>query len=69
MCYSDDGFWAALVGLLVYGFVIEPLLVMWLWNWLMPSLFGLTTIGFWQAFGLSWLCNLLFKTSVRASKD
>lgn len=69
MHHSGSDFWAALVGLLVYGFVIEPLLVMWLWNWLTPSLFGLTTIGFWQAFGLSWLCNLLFKTSVRASKD
>ena len=23
-----------------------------LWNWLMPSVFGLHTIGFWQALGL-----------------
>jgi hypothetical protein len=22
--------------------------VMWLWNWLMPKLFGLGTIGFWR---------------------
>lgn len=30
MRYSDDGFWAALVGIILLGFLIEPLLVMWL---------------------------------------
>jgi len=34
--------------------------VMSLWNWLMPVLFGLKTIGYWQAFGLIILCRLLF---------
>lgn len=34
-------------------------LVMWLWNWLMPSLFGLPTLTFWQAVGLLVLCRLL----------
>ena len=28
------------------------LIVMFLWNWLMPALFGLPTIGFWKAWGL-----------------
>jgi hypothetical protein len=31
-----------------------------LWNWLMPTLFGLPTIGFWQAVGLLTLCWVLF---------
>jgi hypothetical protein len=31
-----------------------------LWNWLMPGLFGLPVIGFWQAVGLMALCWLLF---------
>jgi hypothetical protein len=31
-----------------------------LWNWLMPALFGLPVIGFWQAVGLMALCWLLF---------
>ncbi|MHC4599994.1 MAG: hypothetical protein ACYS47_13410 [Planctomycetota bacterium] len=35
--------------------------VMWLWNWLMPSLFGVPEIGYWQAVGLFILCHLLFK--------
>ena len=34
--------------------------VMWLWNWLMPRIFMLTTISYWQALGLQTLCNLLF---------
>jgi hypothetical protein len=35
--------------------------VMWLRNWLMPALFGLPLISFWQAVGLLILCHLLFK--------
>ena len=36
-------------------------LVMLLWNWLMPVIFGLSTITFWQAWGLVVLAHLLFK--------
>jgi hypothetical protein len=35
-------------------------IVMYLWNWLMPAIFGLTTITFWQAIGLGLLSKLLF---------
>jgi hypothetical protein len=45
-------FVAVLVGL---GFV-----VMGLWNWLMPSLFGLKLISYWQAVGLLILSKILF---------
>ena len=34
--------------------------VMLLWNWLMPAIFGLITISFWQALGILVLCRLLF---------
>jgi hypothetical protein len=34
--------------------------VMSLWNWLMPSLFGLKLIAFWQALGLLLLTRILF---------
>ncbi|HKW17770.1 MAG TPA: hypothetical protein VJO35_09705 [Terriglobales bacterium] len=34
--------------------------VLYLWNWLMPSIFGLHTISYWQALGLLGLCWLLF---------
>jgi hypothetical protein len=36
------------------------LLVMALWNSLMPALFGMRSIGFWQALGLFLLSKLLF---------
>jgi len=42
---------------LLFGFV-----VMWLWNWLMPDVFGLGTITFWQAWGLVVLSHILFKS-------
>jgi len=46
---------AAIVGLaILFGFVI-----MWLWNWLMPDLFGLTTITYWQGVGLFILAKIL----------
>lgn len=34
--------------------------VMLLWNWLMPDLFGLTTISYWQAFGILILAKIIF---------
>ena len=46
----------AFIGLLILmGFVI-----MWLWNWLMPELFGLPTVTYWQAVGLCALSKILF---------
>jgi len=35
--------------------------VMRLWNWLMPELFGLKRLSYWQAWGLFALCSILFK--------
>jgi hypothetical protein len=34
-------------------------LVMHLWNWLTPALFGWHQITFWQAFGVLALCRIL----------
>ena len=35
-------------------------IVMHLWNWLLPMLFGWRVITFWQALGLLTLCRILF---------
>jgi hypothetical protein len=35
--------------------------VMLLWNWLMPDIFGLKRLSYWQAWGLLILCHILFK--------
>lgn len=47
-----------------FFFVGMAALVTWvlmlLWNWLMPALFGLSVISFWQAAGLLVLSKILF---------
>ncbi len=42
-------------------------LVMHLWNWLLPPLFGWRLITFWQALGLLLLCRILFGGLGRSS--
>lgn len=49
------GIITAVVFAFVFGYF-----VMLLWNWLMPVLFHLGTINFWQAFGIALLSRLLF---------
>jgi len=45
----------ALIVFAVFGQVVH-----YLWNWLMPNIFGLHTITFWQALGLMALSWILF---------
>jgi hypothetical protein len=45
----------AVVAVAVFGYV-----VMSLWNWLAPAVFGLRTITFWQALGVLILSKVLF---------
>jgi hypothetical protein len=35
-------------------------IVMQLWNWLLPAIFGWREVTFWQALGLLALCRVLF---------
>ena len=32
----------------------------WWWNWLMPNIFGLPEITYWEAWGLSVFLGILF---------
>lgn len=43
--------------------------LMALWNWLMPMLFGLIKITFWQAIGLNILAGILFGRSSASVSD
>jgi hypothetical protein len=60
----------AITGLaILFGFVI-----MWLWNWLMPEIFGLTTLTYWQAVGVFILLKIFLGgcgsgSSKKSSKD
>jgi hypothetical protein len=49
----------AILGIVVFT-AIGGGVVMLLWNWLAPALFGLRLITFWQAIGLLALCRILF---------
>ena len=42
------------------GFLAKPLVLMLLWNWLVPGIFGLATIGYLKAFGLYLMSRILF---------
>ncbi len=42
--------------------ILFTLPTMLLWNWLMPVIFHLPTITFWQAMGVDALCGILFKS-------
>jgi hypothetical protein len=50
---------AAILGILAFV-VIGGEIVLHLWNWLLPPLFGWREITFWQAFGILALCRVLF---------
>lgn len=49
--------------------LIAALPVYFLWNWLIPDIFGLTTINFIQAAGLCFLVKLLLPCSSTVKKN
>lgn len=49
------GIIAAVGFAILFGFIL-----MWLWNWLMPAIFGLGLITYWQAVGLFILAKIIF---------
>jgi hypothetical protein len=49
----------AILAMIVFIFVGGEI-VMLLWNWLLPPLFGWRLISFWQGLGLLALCRILF---------
>ena len=56
------------IGVVLLGGIILCLFlglpVLFLWNWLMPEIFGLKAINFWQAIGILFLSHLIFKSGV-----
>lgn len=48
---------------LIYGYF-----VMLLWNWLMPEIFLLRALNYWQAWGLVVLSHLLFRGGRRGGR-
>jgi hypothetical protein len=44
---------------LLSTFVVKPFIFMLLWNWLVPSIFGLAAIGYLKALGLYMLTRII----------
>lgn len=65
---KDDDKGCLIIVLCVLGLIallfLGPAITMWLWNWIAVELFALPVIGYWQAFGLQWLCHILFGRTV-----
>jgi hypothetical protein len=57
------------VGLLLLSAIILAFPTMWLWNWLMPEIFGVTQITLYQAMGINFLANILFKSNVTIKRE
>ncbi len=58
-----------IVGLIVLAAILLALPLQLLWNWLMPQIFNLPMITFWQALGLNMLAGILFKSNINIKKD
>lgn len=53
--------------MMIFATAIISLPLMLLWDWLVPSIFGLRTITWLEAWGLMFLCGLLFKPTGTSS--
>ncbi len=51
--------------------VIAAVPTYYLWNWLMPEIFAIKVITFWQAWGINFLTGILFKggSKIKDGKD
>ena len=57
------------IGLLLLSAIILAFPTMWLWNWLMPDIFGLMKIDLYQAMGINFLTHILFKSNVTIKRE
>jgi len=51
--------WYLFIPLAIAGFIAFGFITMHLWNWLMPAVFHLPEITFWQTVGLMLLARLI----------
>lgn len=66
----DIGFGCGLIAsLCVAVAVIIGFPIKWLWNWIMPKLFGLPEISFWMAIGIALLASILFGGVVKVKTN
>lgn len=74
-----NGIWNKLVelgircGIVAFLWVVVAIIIgfpiKWLWNWIMPNLFGLPEISFWMALGIALLVSILFGGVVKVKTN
>ena len=55
---------ALLVCVVCLGSLLAAFPVKWCWNGVVPEVWGLKEIGFWEAFCLCWLSGALIKSNL-----
>jgi len=50
------------LGVMLLFAILFAFPIKWLWNWLMPTIFGLMEINVWQALGINLLSGFIFKS-------
>lgn len=67
--FWDDGekviVWIIVFILLIPLLILDFFIIKWLWNWLMPALFGVSQITFWQAAGIFILARCIWGTGLK----
>jgi len=63
------GLFLSFIGLIIVIGLFLAIPTMLLWDWLMPEIFGLTTITIWQAWGLNILSGIFFKKGGKSTDN
>lgn len=56
------------ITIVILSIAVAAVIVMLLWNALIPSIIGWSTINYWQAAGLLILCRIYSRDSVSSSR-
>ena len=57
------------IGLIILLVMLLGMPLQLLWNWIMPNLFDLPYISFWQAVGLNLMATILFRPTINIKKN
>jgi len=58
-----------IIGLAILIVMLLGMPLQLLWNWIMPNLFDLPYITFWQAVGLNLMATILFRPTINIKKS
>lgn len=59
---------SAVIVFLIYVLIVGTV-VMWLWNWLMPMIFGLPELTWMQSLGIYALAQMFFQSRVTLNNN